>query len=217
VFLDLVPSAIGYDIDPKDTRIQKIDFLTVDIPKGCVVFGNPPFGRQSSMAKKFIKHACGKADWIGFILPRSFQKPSMQKAFPLCFHLNQSLTLPTNAFIVNDQPYDVPCIFQIWKREATLRVCEPTLDQIGFDFVKKSDGYTLAFRRVGGNAGQCSDPGNHSEQSHYFIRLDDPTKKDKVIEESRTHIFPTNTTGPRSLSRNEASQFLNRILANATT
>jgi len=154
-FLSLVDSAVGYDIEPRHPSIQQADFLTVDLPHDCVVYGNPPFGRQASLAKQFIQHAATRARWIAFILPRSFTKPSMQKAFPLSFHLIASMTLPDNSFRLNDRPYDVPCVFQIWQRRDVPRDAPAAESPVGFSYVKKADGYTLAFRRVGGNAGRC--------------------------------------------------------------
>jgi hypothetical protein len=211
VFLNFVPEATGYDIDPKDSRIRQANFLETEIPLGCVVFGNPPFGRQSSLAKKFIQHAATRADWIGFILPRSFVKPSMQKAFPRVFHLVHTHTLPEEAFVVDGESHNVPCVFQVWKREAEPRTEEAVESPFGFIFVKKTDNYTLAFRRVGVYAGRCSLPSEAlSVQSHYFIKLEDPSRATRIIAESLSHEFPTNTTGPRSLSKGEAIQFLNR-------
>lgn len=216
VFLNIVPGAIGYDIDPRCPAVQKADFLETSIPAGCVVFGNPPFGRQSSIAKRFIRHAAEKADWIGFILPRSFTKPSMQSAFPLHFHLVESIELPENSFVVNDVPYNVPCVFQVWKRETRNRQIAETIEPCGFEYVRKNDNYSLAFRRVGVNAGKCCLPSDSlSVQSHYFIRLEDEGKIEHVISSSTTYEFPTNTTGPRSLSKNEATRFLNSAIANA--
>lgn len=215
-FLQWVPDAIGYDIEPRAANIQTADFLTVDLPAGCVVFGNPPFGRQSSLAKKFIRHAAQKADWIGFVLPRSFVKPSMQKAFPLSFHLAHTIDVPENAFVVNDQPHHVPCVFQVWRRMSYSRPEEAALTPEGFAYVQKVDGYTLAFRRVGVYAGRCCLPAEDlSVQSHYFVRLDDETKRDTVIAASLTHVFPSNTTGPRSLSKDEATRFLHAAIADA--
>ena len=210
-FLKLVPEAIGYDIDPKDPRIRCANFLETEVPVGCVTFGNPPFGRQSSLAKQFIRHAATHADWIAFILPLSFVKPSMQKAFPRIFHLVHTHTLPENAFIVEGRPHHVPCVFQIWKREDTPRIDAVVEIPNRFTFVKKTDDYTLSFRRVGVYAGRCSLPDEAlSVQSHYFIRLEDPSRAAGIIAASIGHEFPTNTTGPRSLSKGEATHFLNR-------
>lgn len=216
-FLGHVPHAIGYDIDPRAERIQRANFLELSLPRGCVVFGNPPFGRQSSLAKQFIRHAAGFADWIGFILPRSFVKPSMQKVFPLEFHLVHTHPLPENSFVVDGLPYDVPCVFQIWKRETTPRAEEIADSPDGFAYVKKEQGYTLAFRRVGFYAGRCYLPNESlSVQSHYFLRLEDPSKANTILAAAALHVFPTNTTGPRSLSKGEATRFLNTAIANAT-
>lgn len=208
VFLDLVPDAIGYDIEPKDDRIQRADFLTIDVPEHAIVFGNPPFGRQSSLAKKFIRHSAKNADVIAFILPRSFQKPSMRNAFPLTFHLEEEIELPLNSFLVNDKPYNVPCVFQVWKRKHTQREVEQKRTPNGFTFVKATDDHDIVFRRVGVNAGRCSLPGNHSQQSHYFLKLDNPALVQNVVNASQSYPFPSNTTGPRSLTKDEATLFL---------
>lgn len=217
-FLSLVNSAIGYDIDPRHPRIQQADFLTVDLPQDCVIFGNPPFGRQASLAKQFLQHAATKAKWIGFILPLSFTKPSMQKAIPTAFHLAASMTLPDNSFRLNGRPYDVPCVFQVWTRREVPRDAPVVEEPTGFAYVKRTEGYSLAFRRVGANAGRCCHPSDSlSVQTHYFVRLDEPSYTDAVVEASQSYVFPTNTTGPRSLSKGEANLFLNTAIANAAT
>ena len=212
VFLDLVPHAIGYDIDPKDERIFKQDFLETSVPENAVVFGNPPFGRQASIAKKFIKHSAEKASVIALILPKSFIKPSMQKAFPLSFHLIESVHLPEDAFIVNGAAYSVPCVFQVWMRKQTDRRPAEAEHPFGFSFVKESDRYDIAFRRVGFYAGKCSLPGSHSAQSHYFIKLEDVRNVSRILEESQKQWFVANTAGPNSISKGEACVFLNDII-----
>jgi hypothetical protein len=187
--------------------------LTVQIPENAVVFGNPPFGRQCSLANQFIKHAAKAASVIAFILPLSFTKPSMQRAFPLTFHLEESWILPKNSFLVDNKPYDVPCVFQVWKRKHALRT--PFMKRVprGFVFVKYNEPHDFVFRRVGGNAGRCSlpDPA-HNKQCHYFIKLSDTTKRDDIIRSSQSYQFATNTTGPRSLSKDEAIIFIHHVL-----
>ena len=82
-------SPLGVDIDPKVPGIAKHDFLTWAPPVGhqqILIFGNPPFGRQSTLAKAFIAHSCKFANIIAFILPKSFVKPSMSNAFSSMFH-----------------------------------------------------------------------------------------------------------------------------------
>lgn len=215
---------IGLDIDPQAPEIQQADFLgwqppgppQIRDPK-CIVFGNPPFGRQSSTAKAFIKRAATFADAIAFILPRSFLKPSMSKAVPLAFHCRLSEDLAPNSFEVNGEAYDVPCVFQVWERLGVDRIVAAAPTEEGFAYVKHGEAFHLAFRRVGGTAGTCTpfqEGVVYNKQVYYFIRLDDvhvPHVK-KVAEEVSRHEFPSNTVGPRSLSKGEATEVLNRVL-----
>lgn len=226
VFLHNLPNhikKIGLDIDPKAKDIQQQDYLEWQPPTGrpIIVFGNPPFGRQSSLAKAFISKSCTFADVIAFILPKSFIKPSMNNAFDRKFHLLQSIELNKNSFVINDEPYDVPCVFQIWQKKDVDREIEQKVSPEGFQYVKPSEEYDMVFRRVGGLAGKCykQDEGMFSPQSHYFIHLNDDIVPfvDTIIEHVNAHIFPSNTLGPRSLSKSEANIVLNRIIEDVSS
>lgn len=236
-------SKIGLDIDPKSSDIIKQDYLSwnpdsaITTAKRVIVFGNPPFGRQSSLAKAFITKSCSFADIIAFILPKSFTKPSMYNAFHRNFHLIMNKDLEKNAFILNGAKYDVPCVFQIWEKRTTTRPKDEKVEPIGFHYVKIDDddddvapSYDIALRRVGGLAGKCypvetsssasasaSACGciHRSVQSHYFIRFNDtvpPSQYSTIIENINKHTFPSNTVGPRSLSKTEVSVILNKII-----
>ncbi len=79
----LTSNYVFYDILPEHDDIEQQDYLLLTHSKINVlhehhseikihVIGNPPFGRQSSIANKFIKKSCEFCDTISFILPRSF-------------------------------------------------------------------------------------------------------------------------------------------------
>ena len=124
VFLKGLPvdfDKVGIDLEPAGPHILEGDFLewAPTSSKKRIVFGNPPFGRQGCLAKAFIKHAATVADVIAFILPRSFVKPSMSRAFPLAFHCDWSEDVAKDAFEVNGTAYDVPCVFQIWTKRSS--------------------------------------------------------------------------------------------------
>jgi len=218
-FLHQVPPHIesfGLDLDPRAPGITRCDFLTWPPPvfqKKVVVFGNPPFGRQSSLAKSFIRKSCTFADIIAFILPRSFVKPSMSNAFDSRFHCIHSEELKENAFVINTTVYDVPCVFQIWKKERTDRPRTETTQAIGFEYVKGDGDYDIAVRRVGGLAGKCyrNDGSEYNFNSHYFIKFVQ-TDIDHVVAAMNAHTFPSNTVGPRSLSKSEVNSVLNGLL-----
>uniref|UniRef100_A0A6C0I4A6 Methyltransferase n=1 Tax=viral metagenome TaxID=1070528 RepID=A0A6C0I4A6_9ZZZZ len=224
-------NSIGIDIDPKRDDILQADFLTwrpeqmaelVKDDKKIICYGNPPFGRQSSLARAFIKHAATFSDIIAFILPRSFVKPSMSKAFPLCFHNVYTGDLPKDAFEVNRKSYDVPCVFQIWRRldDGTERIIPPPVKECGFDYVKFGEPFDIVCKRVGGLAGKCYPYSpdtmlHHHKEYHYFISIknkDVICKIDKVIELMNAHTFPDNTVGPKSLSKSEINFILNQIV-----
>jgi hypothetical protein len=213
--LDIDPK--GQDIDPKGQVIQKQNYLTWIPPnRDSIVFGNPPFGRQSSLAKAFISKSCEFAKVIAFILPKSFTKPSMFNAFGRKFHLLQSVDLEKNSFVLNDTPYDVPCVFQIWQKLDEDRPIEEKIHPKGFDYVSHNENYHIAFRRVGGLAGKCykNNGTKYSIQSHNFIKFHDCNLSyiDTIIEKINNHTFPSNTLGPRSLSKTEANLVMNQII-----
>ena len=114
-----------YDLIPENKEIIKQDFLLLDVDKiiepykKIHIIGNPPFGRQSSLAIQFIKKCCEFADTISFILPKSFKKDSNKAKFDKFFHLIYEKDLPEKSFSVNGDDCDVPCVFQIWKKKKT--------------------------------------------------------------------------------------------------
>jgi hypothetical protein len=220
-FLNILPAtfdAVGIDIEPKSPAIQCGNFLdwTPLSEKRRIFFGNPPFGRQGSLAKSFIKHAAKYADVIAFILPRSFVKPSMSRAFPLKFHCLHSEELEKGAFEVNGVAYDVPCVFQIWEKRPDDRIVADPVQEAGFAYVKHGEPFHIAFKRVGGLAGKCYPTATtaYNPQFHYFLRLEAdyvPYIGD-IIGRVNQHVFPSNTVGPRSLSKSEANEVLNLVL-----
>lgn len=224
VFLKCLPDAfdkIGIDVEPKSPVILQGNFLdwSPTTEKQRIFFGNPPFGRQSSTAKAFIKHTAEYADCIAFILPRSFVKPSMNRVFPTRFHCSFTEDIEKNAFEVNGQDYDVPCVFQIWQKKEEARLLMTAVKEEGFTYVKHGEMFHIAFKRVGGLAGKCypftaTAAADYNKQCFYFLRLEEayiPHLK-TVMEAMNKHVFPTNTVGPRSLSKTEANEVLNAIL-----
>ena len=62
---------LSYDIEPQGPNILEQDFLKLDLTKCFQIplhfVGNPPFGRQSSLAKKFIRSICSCPKTNNFI------------------------------------------------------------------------------------------------------------------------------------------------------
>jgi hypothetical protein len=216
-FKEIILSLCNYwiliDIEPEDEDIDRGDYLEYepeDVYRKIHVIGNPPFGRQSSTAIKFIKHSAKFCDTISFILPKSFKKDSMKYKFPLNFHLVKQVDLSKNCFLLNGEKHDVPCVFQIWEKREELRPRRVILRPSGYNFVKKTDEHDISFRRVGGTAGTISrDTESKSIQSHYFIKFD----RVEDIDNVKDIIFEcNNTVGPKSISKQELIEKYNEKL-----
>ncbi len=208
---------VAVDINPKKKYIQKLDFLdydTGDFNGKILCIGNPPFGRQSSLAKQFIKKCSEFSTIIAFILPKSFKKESMQKCFPLNFHLIGELDISLNSFCVDKESYNVPCVFQVWRKKKSEREVSTRQIPNGYTFVKKSQDPHFSIRRVGGTAGKIDrNYDEKSEESHYFIRLDDENFMEEFENKYNNIEFETNNTvGPKSIGKYEFIRYINDVL-----
>jgi len=236
-----------YDIRPDNPEVLERDYLCMPIdemvsgraPEGRThVVGNPPFGRQASLAIKFIKKSCEFADSVSFILPKSFKKDSMRRAFPPHFHLVHQSDLDEASFLVNDKEHDSPCVFQVWVKRAEPRASPVIHIPIHFFFVKRPDMVPAvegcvpdiphaAVRRVGVYAGNvvrtatAAEAETKSIQSHYFIRFlpkfCEAGNIDEFVSRISDIIYDTdNTVGPRSISKNELVGAINARLSQST-
>jgi len=209
-----------YDLEPDNDEIIEMDYLEYDYLgtnkkyKNIHVIGNPPFGRQSSMAIKFIKKSCEFCESVSFILPKSFKKDSLKKSFPLKYHLIFETDLPDNSFLVDDVDHDVPCVFQIWQKQKTDRTVKEKLKPVNFIFVNKNENPDISFRRVGVNAGKIDTlTDEKSVQSHYFIKFTNKKSINYNVGKLSTITYDfNNTVGPKSISKQELIFKFNPLL-----
>lgn len=206
------------DLEPENTEIIKQNYLDLDISfksdyRKIHIIGNPPFGRQSSMAINFIKKSFGFCDSISFILPKSFKKESLKSHFPLSFHLIIETELPENSFLVEGKEYNVPCVFQIWEKKPEERIKKEKLQPINFKFVNKNEPHDISFRRVGVYAGKIEiETKDKSIQSHYFIKFTIKISKEILNSLININFDTDNTVGPKSISKQELIEKFNPIL-----
>ena len=230
-----------YDIEPKKDYIIKQDFLKLDTKKymdyeKIHAIGNPPFGRQSSLAKKFINKCCLFCDTISFILPKSFRKSSYQKSFLLNFHLIKEYEIEKNAFTINNEIHNVPCVFQIWEKKDIKRDVEEKQIEEGFKFISKplieilevnekgkqirkknifSENPDFGILRAGGGK-KCGRISLNYEdgikcypEGWLFIKLNHGFDKDKFYNEYQKIDWSDNSNvGARSISK---PTFINKI------
>lgn len=114
VFLDYLDKPyLAYDIEPEDNRIEKCDYLTLDLEykKGRCVIGNPPFGRGNSLSMAFYKKTIHIAEYIAFILPMSqFNNNVQLYDFDLIYSEDLGLQ------VYSDK--SLHCCFNIYKRPS---------------------------------------------------------------------------------------------------
>ena len=205
---------IGIDILPEMDDIISHDFLTWDIPQfpypeKILVLGNPPFGRNGSLALKFIKKAILWNADIAFILPKGFKKRSMYDKISLNYEKIMEMDLPINSFTFNNVDYDVPCVWQIYTPSTKTREKEKKLIPQFFKFTTKQNA-NFTIRRVGVNAGNIYDRIDRSESSHYFLYSN---HKNILLRNINKTLFSDNdTTGPRSIPKNELIIILDSVV-----
>ena len=103
------------DLEPLHPDVQKWDALTVDVPAllmhpkkqvqipkdHVLLIGNPPFGRQSALAKQVWSHYSPHCGYAAFVVPRSMAIPktySKSRTIPKCHDLLFTLSLPSDKF-----------------------------------------------------------------------------------------------------------------------
>lgn len=197
-------NSVALDLDPKkDYILAKNFFDFIPITSHNITIGNPPFGKNSSLAIKFFNKAASFSEYICFILPRTFKKDSVYNKLDLNFHLIYSEDLPKNSFIFNDKSYDVPSVFQIYKKGSLREKTFQKKDSSYFQFISK-DKADIAIRRIGGLAGKVIlDFSKYKEPSHYYLKINKEyiNIMEDCFEEFNKKAF--DSAGNPSLSKHE--------------
>lgn len=169
----------GIDIAPKDAEVAAGDFLTWSPARHVgriAVVGNPPFGKNASLAVRFFNKAATFADLIAMVVPKTFQKASTHRKLDPHMRLAREVEIERDAFVFDGGTYDVPTSFQVWVRDATARsLARGPTTHSDFEFTLSASAH-FAFQRVGARAGLVSTEGLlKSPQSHYFMRAKSKT------------------------------------------
>jgi len=121
-FLKYLPldKTLAMDLEPAVEGIERRDFFEF-LPtdgKNILTIGNPPFGKNSSLAVMFFNHAAQFSDCIAFIVPRTFRKPSVINRLDNNFHLTSQEILPLESFYDSSgETHEVPTVFQVWEKQ----------------------------------------------------------------------------------------------------
>jgi len=113
---------LSYDIEPKHSLVKEANYLETQFDRTDLIsITNPPFGRASSLAKKFFEHASGHCEYICYLIPKSWRKWSVHNSLNKNFRIISDIEMPKNCFYRPESDgkskKDVlNTVFQIWKR-----------------------------------------------------------------------------------------------------
>lgn len=116
----------------------------------------------------FFNHASKFADTISFILPRTFNRASLQNLLPLNFRLRQSLNLERNVFFGTT----ARCVFQVWEKSIQNRERVQLLrSHEDFSFSTSSEPCDFFMKSTGKSAGLIFFDVNQCLPKGSFLRL----------------------------------------------
>lgn len=218
VFLDCIQNnKIAIDIDPQRNDITQCDFFqwNPNLNNKYVALGNPPFGKNSSLALKFLNRLAEFCNYIGLILPRTFQKIQWHSKINPKIKLIDETILPLNSFEFMGIDYEVPTIFQIWQKCEIPRSNNVVkqLKHPDFEFVDSQQA-DFAFQRVGARAGLISMEGlQKSPNSHYFIKITNHNRPIyDILQSINWGDIKYQTAGNPSISKHELIQEYEKYL-----
>lgn len=171
-----------------------------------MVIGNPPYGKNASLSVKYLNKAKNYTNVISLIVPASFNKPSIINRIDSHLHCEKNTDISKTNLNIN-------ACFQQWVLKPIKREKIKTFKHHSdFEFVNKESA-DIALGRVG--AGPCGNVyrnnfQNRSEESHYFIKVKDPSVIDKL--ESLTTLFRESgnqAVSVPSLSKNDLIRIYN--------
>jgi len=198
VFLDYLDKPfLAYDIEPEDDRIEKCDYLSLDLEykKGRCVIGNPPYGRTMNLAVQFFKKSIMLGDYISFILPIS-QLNNNYRVYE--FDLIHSENLGKRKY--SDK--EVYCCLNIYKRPKNKLNNKPLYDLKEMEIkegirgsekrqriIKKEEfNYDIAICAWGSACGKELDfEGQYAQE--FYVKVHNQNYKEKVVDLIKNTIW----------------------------
>jgi len=215
---------IGFDISPDNKNIIKLDFLkekidkyTINDKKKTLIVGNPPYGKNNTLAIEFIKKSSEYANNIFFILPNSFKSDRYKKLLnKYNLRIKKVWKIPENIFEYKNKKYRLYTSF-FW-----ITYCNNCSDVENEDnnkitrniliYTKNKKEAKFLIRRVGGLAGKIIENGleKYSLNSNYFIKKCDNNIKNFLKKNFKklNNIAKENVVSNPSLSKKKLEEFI---------
>lgn len=188
VFLDFLDKPyLAYDIEPEDERVNKQDYLSLDLEykKGRCIIGNPPFGEGTRLSNRFCKKSFKNSDFVAMILPICQLNNSIELyEFNLIYSEDLGIKQYSNR--------NIHCCFNIYKRpenglnkktnyklkDIEIKECRKSRNQ----FLPKEFDYDIGFCKWG-SVGKEITKGNEGKyQQEMYIKCYNNQFRNKVVD-----------------------------------
>ena len=185
---------VSYDIEPKWSGVQRVDdFLTTDISalQDVITISNPPFGRANSLSIPFFNKCAEVSKIIAFIIPKSWEKWSIQNRLDRRFHLVSSVDLSVD-YEYEDKPTSkgvLKTVFQIWEKRDYLRDLVLIPD---YGYIKKTtpSEADLSLTVFGGGYGRVSYDFKRTERvtTQMYLKVQQPWVHEALQQINYAHF-----------------------------
>jgi hypothetical protein len=166
-----------------------------------VIVGNPPYGKNASLAVKFLNKAVELTDNISYVLPRTFRKPSVLNRIDEHLHLVEDVDTPNETF----GGTIITCRQKWEKREEKRDRIRTYTQHPDLNFVSKAESNVFVGRVGAGPAGKVLTADyDHLTEQHYFLQVTDTVKERLIeIQDTLRQLARAATVGTPSLSKHE--------------
>lgn len=225
-FLDKLPEkGIYLDLEPKNEKIEKNDFITYDLTgrKDLITVGNPPFGKRSTLAIQFFNKAIQHSKIVAFIVPKSFDKYTTQKKLNVeNFALIHSETLPKYSFTNKGKKVNVNCVFQIWVRKDINKMKDLKKKPLPPDIkrkiqVEQHNGTEQSLKRLNELKFDYDFAVYRQGYKDYTLRFKDKKEIQEKMENSSDQFFFIKCEDEKLLKQIENLDFNELAMMNTTT
>ena len=184
---------VAYDLVPESPEIIQIDYLKAVMPsRKHVTIGNPPFGYKGGLAVAFLNKALQESEAVGFIMPVTAKKYSLQKKVLANACLLYQEDLPDDSFELPDKTvYSCPAVFQIWslkRRRPNIRKSKPKTSHKDFAMYRHNATKQSA-RYVDLDWDFAVYAQGRKDYTKIFLPAEKPIVKDKVVNTSDQFYF----------------------------
>ena len=145
----------------------------------------------------------------------SFKKLSLQKSFPLNYHLIYQINIPINSFTYFGITKNIKTVFQIWIRKDKLRkITQKLIPSYWYSFTKKENS-TISIRRVGSKIGYVKiTEDSDNINTHWFIKINNSLNikiLNLLIKLNNINFNKDNNVGALSISKQDIIKKYNKL------